>query len=276
MNSSPQFEQKKFADLSDILLQTGHCSIAVSGGVDSMTLATLAHRIMPARVLVFHATSPAVPESALARIQEYAKRENWNIAIVDAREFKDSVYISNPVDRCFYCKNNLYTRLADYAGNGEVFFSGTNTDDLQDYRPGLQAAKIHRVRHPYVEAAINKQDVRDLAFVLGLKDLYDLPASPCLSSRVETGIPIHTPTLKNIDQVEQMIRLKAGAKVVRCRIRKDMIEIELDQKTLVSLSDARRQYWRCEVSKQLTHHHLKPVTFSVYRMGSAFLRNNIG
>jgi uncharacterized protein len=272
MNNFPQFEQKNYADLSDILLKTGRCSIAVSGGVDSMTLATLAHRIIPTRVLVFHATSPAVPDSALTRIQEYAQRENWNIAIVDAREFRDSDYISNPVDRCFYCKNNLYTRLTSYAGNDGVFFSGTNTDDLQDYRPGLHAAKIHRIRHPYVEAGINKQGVRDLAYLLELKDLYDLPASPCLSSRVETGIPIHTPTLKNIDQVEQMMRLKADAKVVRCRIRKDMIEIELDQKTLATLSDARRQYWSREVSKHFTLHHLKPVTFSIYRKGSAFIK----
>ena len=101
--------------------------------------------------------------------------------IVDAGEFADPQYRANPVNRCFFCKANLYRTLG--AMSDGIVASGTNCDDLSDYRPGLEAARLHNVRHPYVEAGIAKADVRTLAGELGLPEFAALPASPCLSSR---------------------------------------------------------------------------------------------
>ena len=137
---------------------------------------------------MFHAVSPAVPEEATERVKRLAATQGWRLRIVDAREFADENYLANPVDRCFFCKTNLYGCIARHID--AQILSGANLDDLREYRPGLEAAKRHSVRHPYLEAEIDKRAVRSLARELGLGALSELPAAPCLSSRVETGIAI--------------------------------------------------------------------------------------
>ncbi len=138
-------------------------AIAVSGGVDSMTLAYLANRVAPTPPLMIHAASPAVPKEATARIRRYAREHGWQLEVVDAGELQDPRYLANPHDRCFYCKTDLYgtiRRLTD-----RPIASGANLDDLGDYRPGLKAAAEHGVRHPWIEAGIGKQDIRRIAAV---------------------------------------------------------------------------------------------------------------
>lgn len=105
-------------------------AVAVSGGVDSMTLAYVAHRAMGGDVTMFHASSPAVPQAATARIRDYAARQGWQLRIVDAGEFSDEQYLSNPTNRCFFCKSNLYGTLAGHTD--AQLFSGTNMDDLAE------------------------------------------------------------------------------------------------------------------------------------------------
>ena len=173
--------------IEDWFAKVGPHAIAVSGGVDSMTLAACAHRGNPASVM-FHAVSPAVPKDATERVERYGRRFNWNLQLVDAREFHDPQYVENPINRCFYCKKNLYGVIRQ--ATELPMASGTNCDDLQDFRPGLDAASKHGVRHPFVEFGYHKRDVRALAHQLGLDELGDLPASPCLASRVESGIAI--------------------------------------------------------------------------------------
>ena len=203
-------------------------SIAVSGGIDSMLLAYIANRFSRAQVKTVHAFSPAVPEAALARVKEHAQRYQWDLHIINAREFDDPNYINNPVNRCYFCKSNLYTRISEHSDG--VVFSGTNLDDLDDYRPGLEAAKEQNVKHPYVQVGIDKATIYAIAKHYGLTQLHVLPAQPCLASRVETGIKINPDDLGFINKIEEKTRqLLPDLKNIRCRITHQGTFLELDK-----------------------------------------------
>lgn len=201
-------------------------AIAVSGGVDSLTLAHVAARHAKATITMYHAASPAVPVSARARVESHAAAHGWNLVVLDAGELADARYRANPVDRCYYCKTNLYARIAEVTG--DTIASGTNRDDLGDYRPGLRAAAERNVVHPYVEAGIGKGAIYALARHLGLEDIERLPAQPCLASRVETGIAIDAADLAFIDAMESRLASRLGREaVVRCRVTHGGIVVEV-------------------------------------------------
>lgn len=246
-------------------------AVAVSGGVDSLTLATVAGRRTGPHVEMFHAVSAAVPPEATARVETLAEREGWRLRLIHPGELKREQYVANPVDRCLHCKRALYTTILPHTQAQVV--SGANLDDLGDYRPGLQAAHESNVRHPFVEAHIGKADIRSLARVLGLGALAELPASPCLSSRVETGIRIAAPMLRKIDAAERVLRESTGAAAVRCRVRRSGVVIEVDEDVLSRLSAGEQVRLGERVGElfQLNGAAQTP-TFAPYRMGSAFLR----
>ena len=257
--------------LNTVLDDIGRAAVAVSGGVDSMTLALLAGRRSGADCAMFHAVSPAVPAEATARVQEYAVREGWRLTVLDAGEFDDPAYRANPANRCFYCKTNLYGALA--ARTDATLLSGTNVDDLGDWRPGLKAAEEHGVRHPFVEAGIDKAQVRSIAAGLGFDDLARLPAAPCLSSRIETGLRVEADDLASVHAAERYLARKLRPETVRCRRRKAGIVIELDEPTLGALSASRRAALGAAVAGMFeTNDRTRPVSFAPYRTGSAFLR----
>lgn len=261
--------RSKLDGLEAVLQDLGSFVIAVSGGIDSTLLAVIAGRTRDLETQVFHAISPAVPPSATQRIRQFAESENWDLTVSDAGEFGDKRYMSNPVDRCYFCKTNLYSHIASKFDIQIV--SGTNLDDLSDFRPGLTAAEQHSVRHPYVDAMITKSDIRLIAKSLSLHDLAELPASPCLSSRVQTGTPINAVWLQAIDQVEIEIRRRLQAQVVRCRVRNNAIVIELDQGSLTDINATVRAEIADCVNKYFPEEiNMRPVSFTQYRMGSAF------
>ena len=215
-------------------------AVACSGGVDSLTLATVAHRAAPGTTLVVHSVTPAVPAAATARVLALAAEEGWDLRLVRSREFEDPRYLANPRDRCWSCKSHLYdaiTELADVVDGRTTLLSGANLDDLAEYRPGLAAAAERGVRHPYVEVGMAKADVRRAAADLGL-DCADLPASPCLASRLYTGTAVTSPRLRAVEVGEALLTARTGAAVVRCRIREDVVLVEVPDADRAAVTDA--------------------------------------
>ncbi|KMT63747.1 hypothetical protein XM47_18130 [Catenovulum maritimum] len=220
--------QTKLHRLLKVLAAYPKLNIAVSGGVDSMLLSYVAHQIDTIEVTAVHACSYAVPEQAFSRVKTYAQRHQWHLKLINAGELEDPEYINNPVNRCYFCKSNLYQRISENTEG--VIASGTNLDDLSDFRPGLAAAKENRVVHPYVEAKFTKQDIYQLASFFELNDLESLPAQPCLASRVETGIQINPEDLLFIDKAESLARkLMPNVVDLRCRITHQGVYLELSQ-----------------------------------------------
>ena len=257
--------------LRDILAGIGPVTIAVSGGVDSMTLAVLANRIAGSnQVTMMHAVSAAVPSEATERVKHWAGIEDWDLRLIDAGELQDDRYRSNPVNRCFFCKGNLYETIAAH-GDRQIL-SGANMDDLGEYRPGLDAAKQYAVRHPYLEAKIDKSGVRALARSLGLGGLSELPASPCLSSRVETLIRIEPEMLAAIHAVERLVSDRLSPRTVRCRVRQAGIVVELDLASLEAADPAERLSLSRSIAEILPATLAgRTIAFAPYRNGSAFV-----
>ncbi len=246
-------------------------AVAVSGGVDSLTLATVAGEVLGRRARMHHAISPAVPPEATARTRALAEARGWALDVFDAGEFADPAYRANPVNRCFFCKTNLYGAVA--RRTSDPILSGTNLDDLGDYRPGLDAAREHGVRHPFVEAGIAKAEVRRIAARLSLGEIAALPAAPCLSSRVETGIRIEAATLAFIHDAERLVGVALRPRTVRCRVRAEAVVIELDETALASLDQVAEEQLRAQLGEMLGSARLnQTLRFAPYRMGSAFLR----
>jgi uncharacterized protein len=257
--------------LQAILREAKKVAVAVSGGVDSLTLAAAAHATEGLEASMFHAVSPAVPAAATARVRQMARDHGWHLTVVDAGEFDDPAYMSNPVDRCFHCKRNLYDAVIPHTNN--LVVSGTNLDDLDDYRPGLTAAANARVRHPFVEAQIDKTIVRELAAELGLGAVAELAAAPCLSSRIETGIAIDAVWLALIDEIEVDLRDRLRPETVRCRVRSDRIVVELDRAAFTAVSVETGASLVAELSSRWAAIGVeRRVTIEPYRMGSAFLK----
>ena len=252
--------------IEEVLAGIGTVAIAVSGGIDSLTLATQAHRVLGQRATMHHATSPAVPAEATERTQREAMRQGWVLDIFNAGEFADPRYRENPVNRCFFCKTNLYGAIASRTSLQIV--SGTNTDDLGEYRPGLDAARDYNVRHPFVEAGIGKARIRQLATQLGLGALAELPSAPCLSSRIETGLRIEAPVLGIVHEAEKLVARALAPRTVRCRVRASGIVIELDDASLANLSERHASHLRRAIAKLGT---TRPITFASYVTGSAFV-----
>ncbi len=260
-------------------LEAPRVAIAVSGGIDSLTLAAAAAPVLRDRLTLHHASSPAVPGEATERTRALAAERGVRLEVFDAGEFDDARYRANPANRCLFCKTNLYGAIvARLQGSDALVLSGTNTDDLGDYRPGLQAADAHGVRHPFVETGISKATLRGIASRLGLGALAELPSAPCLSSRIETGLSIEPRTLALVHEAERLVAARLGAtgrsRTVRCRVRRDGLVIELDPASLRAVQEAGEDALGRTVAElaAAAGEPARPVRFAPYRTGSAFLR----
>ena len=241
-------------------------AIAVSGGIDSLTLASVAHRSLATKPLMIHALSPSVPFLATQRVREMAAKEGWDLNEVSAGEFDNPDYLANPINRCYFCKSSLYEtmrKVTDFH-----IASGANLDDLSDYRPGLVAAKENQVIHPFIEAKIDKACLRQLARRHHLDHYAELPAQPCLSSRVETGVPIKMADLHFIDQLEGEIRTHLGdLATIRVRMRSSGVAVELGKMPEQSLLNTLEITAKNSCDKA----GYAFTEISAYRQGSAFI-----
>ena len=263
--------------LNEVLEGTSPRLVACSGGVDSMLLATLAHRQKPQVTIVVHAVGPAVPAAASTRVKRWAHQEKWQLQLVNAGEFDDPEYLANPVNRCFHCKKNLYRTLRDIRGqldSSSVLLSGTNLDDLDDFRPGLEAAKEAAVRHPFVEASITKTQLREIARQSALP-FADLPAAPCLASRLYTGTAVQADLLQLIDQTEEWIREQTGLAVVRCRVHQQKMRVEVENPSLLENQHKFVLDLRARVLKASDLINSVVIDPKPYQPGRAFVRGNL-
>jgi uncharacterized protein len=218
MAELPETLNEQLRLLRDWFTRCEGALVAFSGGVDSSLVAFLAlHFLGKKRCLAVISASPSLKMSELDGARQFARKHGIPIEVIVTREMENPNYTSNPVNRCYYCKHTLYTELDSFRERfpGWQVLNGQNTDDLGDYRPGLQAAKEFEVRAPLGECGINKESVRELAAHFGL-ECWDKPASPCLSSRVPYGEEVTFEKLRQIEKGEACL-LEAGFPV--CRVR---------------------------------------------------------
>ena len=209
--------EKKLERLDAILQRHVPLLVAYSGGVDSAVLLWRAFRVMGASAMGAIADSPSLKRSELEEAFAFARSHGLPLRVIRTEETEDPRYQANPVDRCFYCKYELFDRLHDLAkreGYAAVAY-GENADDAGDFRPGQKAAKEFAVLAPLREAGLTKADIRSLAHDAGL-EVADKPAQPCLASRIPTGLEVTPDKMRQIEQAEAVLE-RAGFRIVRVR-----------------------------------------------------------
>ncbi|MBU4312754.1 MAG: ATP-dependent sacrificial sulfur transferase LarE [Candidatus Omnitrophica bacterium] len=223
----------KVEKLEKILRECESAVVAFSGGVDSSFLLKVARDVLPREnVLAVTAASATYTRSELAQAKRFAKSLGVRHSVIFTDEMKNKNFTRNPADRCYYCKKELFRDLKNIARRGEFRFvlDASNLDDKKDYRPGGKAKKDFRVRSPLEEAGIKKSDLRRYSKKMGL-ETWDLPAMPCLASRVPYGEKICKSTLERIEKAEGFIR-GLGVKHVRVRHHAGIARVEVDKKDI--------------------------------------------
>ena len=227
LKSMPKLEGK-YKKLKKSLAELGRVVVAYSGGVDSTFLLKTAVDVLGAEnVLACIGISPSLGKSQYKQAVKNAKDIGATLRTIKLNEMADPKFASNKADRCFHCKSHLCKVLLDIArqrGFKHVVF-GTNYDDLDDFRPGNRAMKIFGIRSPLAEARLTKSDIRQLSKELGLPTA-DLPASPCLASRIAYGIEVTEQRLRQIDEAEDFLR-KLGLAEFRVRHHDTIARIEV-------------------------------------------------
>lgn len=219
--------QEKEAALFELLRPMGHAIVAFSGGTDSAYLAWAAHRVLGSGALAVTANSASLPESHKRDAESFVARLGIPHEYIDTLEFDNPAYTQNNPDRCFHCKDELFTRLAELgrARGYEHILYGVNVDDLGDYRPGQNAAKKHRVAAPLADAGLTKAEIRELSRRAGLPT-WDRPASACLSSRIPYGTPVTIENVKIVENGEEQIKA-LGFRQFRVRFNGPTVRIEI-------------------------------------------------
>jgi len=220
------------AELKEELLRAlfrrlGSVVVAYSGGVDSSYVAYVANAELGSRALCVTGESPSLAQYQRAEIDRVVRDFGLHHEITQTEEMENPGYRANNADRCYFCKDELYTKLESIAKSRqiEVIVDGSTTDDIHDYRPGRQAARQHAVRSPLIEVGLSKAEVRELSRRVALPT-WDKPASPCLSSRIAYGTPVTIERLNRIDRGEEILR-EFGFREFRVRHHDTLVRIEI-------------------------------------------------
>lgn len=239
--------------------------VAFSGGVDSAFVLKIARDVLGRdRVRAVTAGSESVSGRELEAARKLAYGLDVEHRVIKTREIENWNYKSNPMDRCYFCKTELYNRLLPLARewNLETIANGSNLDDLGDFRPGLAAADEHGIKSPLVEARLTKQEIRDLGRQIGLP-VWGKPAEPCLSSRFPYGHEITPEKLKQVEAGENFMK-DLGFRVVRLRHFGQKARVELGQSEFIQLMDVKL---RDKITQAIRSLGFKVVIFEPYQHG---------
>jgi uncharacterized protein len=232
MQSPEERLAEKVAYLQQDLRQLGRVLVAYSGGVDSAYLAWVAHRVLGENMLAVIADSASLARTHLADALAFANEQRIPVEVVSTSELDRVEYARNDGQRCFQCKDELFTVMEQLraARAFDTIAYGVNVDDQGDFRPGQQAARKHDVAAPLLAASLTKQEIRELARQAGLR-IWDKPASACLSSRIEYGRPVTREALDVVERGEDAIRA-LGFRQFRVRHHGDIVRIEIAKEEL--------------------------------------------
>ena len=218
---------EKQATLITSLRHLDRVIVAFSGGADSAYLAWAAQRALGDNAIAITADSPSLPESHKRDAEAFVRQFGIAHEYIATAEFDNPAYVANNPDRCFHCKDELFTRLEQVGrerGIANIIY-GVNVDDFSDYRPGQAAAKQHRVSAPLADAGLSKAEIRELSRHAGLPT-WDRPASACLSSRIPYGTPVTIQTLKTVEAGEEQIKA-LGFRQFRVRFHGEIVRLEI-------------------------------------------------
>ncbi len=263
----PILIEAKQEKLFDLLRSMGRVLIAYSGGTDSAYLAWAANRVLGTNAIAVTADSASIPESHKRDAEAFARDCGFVHEYIETREFENPDYVKNDPDRCFHCKDELFTRLADVGrerGIEHVIY-GVNMDDLGDYRPGQKAAKLHGVKAPLVDAGLYKAEIRELSRIAGLAT-WDRPASACLSSRIPYGTPVTAQNVKTVETGEEAIRA-LGFRQFRVRFHGELVRLEIARDELASALTLEMAEKFTAIFKPLGFHYVT-IDLEGYRQGS--------
>lgn len=249
----------------------GSCVVAYSGGVDSVFLAYVARQELGNRALAVIADTPSLPRRELQEALEIAERFGIAVRVVQTKEFNNPNYVANPMERCYYCKHDLFEELLPAAREGgyAVVLYGENASDTGDFRPGAKAATEHQVLSPLKELGITKEEIREFSASLGLPTA-DKPQMACLSSRVPYGEVVTPDKLRMIEAAEYVLR-DAGFRDVRVRHHElrqgHLARIELAPNEVQRFIEADLRGRVGEALRQLGYQHVT-LDLQGYRRGS--------
>jgi pyridinium-3,5-biscarboxylic acid mononucleotide sulfurtransferase len=219
--------QSKGERLQANLRRLGRTLVAYSGGVDSAYLAWAAHQMLGDKMLTIIADSPSLARTQLSDAVAFAQEQSIPLEVVATSELDRPEYVRNDSERCFFCKDELFTLMEDLrqARGFDAIAYGVNLNDQGDFRPGQRAAAHHRVVAPLLEVGLSKDEIRALAREAGLR-VWDKPASACLSSRIEYGRPVTREALAAVERGEDALRA-LGFRQLRVRHHGEIVRIEI-------------------------------------------------
>ncbi len=228
--------QRKFNDLVSWFSDKGRVIVALSGGVDSAVVAYAAKNALDGNAIAVTADYKTLSDEELQSARKIAKEIGIKHQVIEYSELDNEDFVKNDEHRCFHCRNELAEHLLEVAGREKagLIVDGTNADDLDDFRPGIQALKQHGVKSPLVELSITKNEVREIANMLSLS-IFDKPSNACLASRIPHGTEVTTDKLKRIEQAEIIVKKLFHVKQVRVRDHGEIARIEVgrDERSLL-------------------------------------------